>query len=267
MASIARLVQKIRRGLISDRSLPLWGGCLLTAAAILFSQPAFSDEDRRCLTNIETLQGNVALPRTIAALRERQSLRVVAIGSSSTQGFGSSDPTRAYPAQLATLLKRHFPQSAIHILNKGVGGDDINKMLARFPRDVFAEKPDLVIWQTGTNDAINRIPIATFRDQLTRGLADLGSHGADVILMTPQYAPQFTGVPNHADYLLAMRDAATTANVAIFDRFDPSRRWSTDIRFANSPVVTKDGLHQTDAGYHCVAVLLADRLARLAARP
>jgi hypothetical protein len=29
--------------------------------------------------------------------------------------------------------------------------------------------------------------------------------------------------------------------------------------------LTKDGLHQTSVGYHCVAILLADRLAALVA--
>ncbi len=189
---------------------------------------------------------------------------MVAIGSSSTQGYGAGEPNQAYPAQLAARLKLHFPRSAIRISNKGVGGDDIDNMIARFPKDVFAEKPDLVIWQTGTNDAIDHMPIARFRGLLGLGLRDLRTRGIDVILMTPQYAPQFTGVAGYADYLDAMRDAAAAAKVPVFDRFDPSRHWSTDLHFADSPVLTKDGLHQTGVGYHCVALLLADRLAALA---
>ncbi|WP_241911648.1 SGNH/GDSL hydrolase family protein [Telmatospirillum siberiense] len=259
------MVQEIRRRLTFDRRFQIWGGCLLAAAAISLSGPASSIEDGKCRIDTESLQGNASLPRTLAALRNHHSLTVVAVGSSSTQGYGASDPTRAYPAQLTALLKAHFPHSAIHILNKGVGGDNIDRMLTRFPGDVFAEKPDLVIWQTGTNDAINHIPIARFRSQLALGLSDLRARGIDVILMTPQYAPQFIDVADHADYLKAMRDAATAANVALFDRFSPSRQWSTDIRFADSPVLTRDGLHQTDAGYHCVATLLADRLTTLAA--
>lgn len=192
-------------------------------------------------------------------------MTVVAIGSSSTQGYGASQPNQAYPAQLAARLKLHFPLSSIRIRNKGVGGDDIDNMIARFPQDVFAEKPDLVIWQTGTNDAINHVPLEQFRRLLKQGLGDLHARGIDVILMTPQYAPQFTDVVGYADYLTAMRDVATTAEVPVFDRFDPSRHWSTDRYFADSPVLTKDGLHQTNVGYHCVAILLADRLAALVA--
>lgn len=206
------------------------------------------------------------MPRTLAALRDHHPLTVVAIGSSSTQGYGASEPSQAYPAQLAALLKLHFPYSSIHVANKGVGGDDIGKMIARFPTDVFAEKPDLVIWQTGTNDAIHHIPIAQFRSLLSLGLGDLRARGLDVILMTPQYAPQFIDVTGYADYLNAMRDAAATADIPVFDRFDPTKTWFTDRHFANTPVLTQDGLHQTGVGYHCVAVLLADRLAALVAK-
>jgi lysophospholipase L1-like esterase len=205
------------------------------------------------------------LPRTLSALRSHHPLKVVAIGSSSTQGYGASEPNQAYPAQLAARLKLRFPFSSIHIRNKGVGGDDIDNMIVRFPKDVFAEKPDLVIWQTGTNDAINHLPINRFRSLLLHGLRDLRARGFDVILMTPQYAPQFTDIPGYADYLVAMRETAEMAAVPLFDRFDPSKSWFSDHHFADSPVLTKDGLHQTDVGYHCVAMLLADRLASLVA--
>jgi lysophospholipase L1-like esterase len=271
------VVQEIRRRLTFERfpggrSPPgrrarfrTWGGRGLAAALLLLALPAYAVEDSRCRVDEEILLGNPTLPRTIAALRGHRPLTVVAIGSSSTQGFGASGPNQAYPAQLAARLKLHFPYSQIHIRNMGVGGDDIDNMIARFPRDVFAERPDLVIWQTGTNDAINRVPIERFRDLLVRGLHDLRSRGLDVILMTPQYAPQFTGAAGYADYLDAMREAGRIVDVPVFDRFDPSKKWLSDRHFADNPVLTKDGLHQTDVGYHCVALLLADRLAVLAA--
>ncbi|MDR3439654.1 SGNH/GDSL hydrolase family protein [Telmatospirillum sp.] len=233
------------------------------AGLLAMPHPAAAVEDRRCWAGEDILLGPSALPRTLAALRHQRTLTVVAIGSSSTQGYGASQPNHSYPAQLAARLKLRFPRSIIRVSNKGVGGDDIDTMIARFPKDVFAEKPDLVIWQTGTNDAINHVPIAHFAALLARGLRDLKNRGIDVILMTPQYAPQFTDVADHASYLEAMRKAGVT----VFDRFASSKAWFTDRHFADSPVLTRDGLHQTDSGYHCVAILLADRLAALASAP
>jgi lysophospholipase L1-like esterase len=268
------VVQEIRRCLKFERAAPparrrgnlqRWSGCLLTAASLLLAHPAGAIEDGRCRIGDEVLWGNPTLPRTLTALRNHRPLKVVAIGSSSTQGYGASEPNQAYPAQLAARLKLHFPHSSIDILNRGVGGDDVDNMIIRFPKDVFAEKPDLVIWQTGTNDAINRIPVERFRTLLIGGLRDLRARKIDVILMTPQFAPQFVDVRGYDDYLSAMREAGKAVDVPVFDRFDPSRIWSTDRHFAESPVLTKDGLHQTAVGYHCVAMLLADRLATLAA--
>jgi lysophospholipase L1-like esterase len=260
------VVQKIRRFLIRGGEFQKWSGCLLAAAAILFSHPALSIEDNRCRIGSEILAGKPSLPRTVAALRGHRPLMVVAIGSSSTQGYGSSEPNQAYPAQLAALLKLRFPHSSVHVRNKGVGGENIGDMINRFAKDVFAEEPDLVIWQTGTNDAINQVPIEQFRTLLVHGLRELRSRHIDVILMTPQYAPQFTEAPGYNDYLTAMTTAATAMKVPVFDRFEPTKRWSGDHHFAESPVLTKDGLHQSDIGYHCTALLLADRLAVLAAR-
>ena len=40
------------------------------------------------------------------------------------------------------------------VVNKGVGGETAEQMLARFTRDVLPYRPQLVIWQTGTNQAL-----------------------------------------------------------------------------------------------------------------
>lgn len=237
----------------------------VVAAFLTAGMPAAAVEDGRCQVKGEILIGELSLPRTVSALKAHRRLSIVAIGSSSTQGYGASEPRQSYPAQLAAMLKSHFPRSMIVVRNKGVGGDDVDNMVARFPKDVFAEMPDLVIWQTGTNDAINHVPLDRFTALIESGVAQLKRHKIDVILMTPQYAPQFTDVVGYGNYLAAMRQAAKASHVPIFDRFFPSMAWLADKHFADSPVLTKDGLHQTDSGYHCVAVLLADRLAGLVA--
>lgn len=236
----------------------------MVAALLSLSHPASAIEDNRCRIDSEITAEKPALPRTLTALRNHRPLTVVAMGSSSTQGYGASEPNQAYPAQLAAQLKLRFPHSAIHIHNKGVGGDNIGDMINRFSKDILAEKPDLVIWQTGTNDAINQIPIEQFRTLLIHGLRELRSRRIDIILMTPQYAPQFTEAPGYADYLTAMTATAATMKIPVFDRFEPTKRWYSDHHFAERPVLTKDGLHMSDMGYHCTALLIAERLAALA---
>ena len=59
-----------------------------------------------------------------------------------------------YPSRLEVELKALLPGLPITVLNRGVNGEDAREMLARFDADVFAEKPDLVLWQVGSNSVL-----------------------------------------------------------------------------------------------------------------
>jgi acyl-CoA thioesterase-1 len=78
----------------------------------------------------------------------------VAIGSSSTARVGASNPAHTYPARLAEELRLRWPRLTVQVINSGVGGETADAMLARFERDVLAYSPQLVIWQTGSNSAL-----------------------------------------------------------------------------------------------------------------
>ncbi|MGA8158161.1 MAG: GDSL-type esterase/lipase family protein, partial [Rhodoplanes sp.] len=81
-------------------------------------------------------------------------MTIVALGSSSTAGAGASSSDATYPNRLAAALKEHFPSNTITVLNRGVNGEDARDMLNRFDTSVAAEKPDLVLWQVGTNSVL-----------------------------------------------------------------------------------------------------------------
>ena len=108
---------------------------------------------RRCAAPRRTAvtRFKVSLPNTARAIRRGEALVIVAIGSSSTQGVGASDQAHTYPALLAEELRRRWPRLAVTVVNKGVGGETAEQMLARFTRDVLPYRPQLVIWQTGSN--------------------------------------------------------------------------------------------------------------------
>jgi lysophospholipase L1-like esterase len=155
----------------------------------------------------------------------RGQARIVAIGSSTTAGEGN---IKAYPERLLSFLQAEYPNAGIAMVNKGVGGQEAPVELQRFATDVIAEKPDLVIWQVGTN-AVWQSPdqnppsfdetIAAIRDGLVK-LRD--ETEADVILMDLQYAPAVL-TPATKDKALAMVEAisqlARDAGVNVFRRF------------------------------------------------
>jgi acyl-CoA thioesterase-1 len=83
-------------------------------------------------------------------LADVESVKIIAIGSSSTAGAGASSRAFSYPSRLEVELRTRFPRASITVINRGVGGEEAPQMLARFARGVIAEKPDLVLWQVGS---------------------------------------------------------------------------------------------------------------------
>src|SRR5260370_35669524 len=69
------------------------------------------------------------------AVADERQLRIVAMGSSSTQGYGTTNPQFAYPFQLKMRLEAGMPRVAIHVFNKGIGGQDAEEMTARMKSD------------------------------------------------------------------------------------------------------------------------------------
>jgi acyl-CoA thioesterase I len=128
-----------------------------------------------------------ALPKLAEALACQRKIRIVAIGSSSTAGEGSTVP---YPYRLELGLRKKFGDLMVDVLNRGIGGQEAPAELTRFETDVFAEAPALVIWQVGTNAIFHQAdynPDAV-ADSIATGLNWLRYHDIDAVLMDLQYA-------------------------------------------------------------------------------
>ena len=187
-------------------------------------------------------------------------LTIVAIGSSSTAGIGATSPDRSYPSRLEAELQQRFPAIEIRVLNRGKGGEDAPEEVARLSADVVALHPDLAIWQVGTNALLRRDDISADGELIRDGVALLKRHGIDVVLMDLQVAPR---VLDRASYPLMERliaDTATEEQVGLFRRFALMRYWESSHASGALPMVGSDGLHMTDAGYHCLAASLAKAL-------
>src|SRR5207237_3333331 len=154
---------------------------LCAAAPAAAAPPAL-----RCSAPDAVTRFTVPLPNTARAIRRGEALVIVAIGSSSTQGVGASDQAHTYPALLAEELQRRWPRLAVTVVNKGIGGEDADQMLARFARDVLPYRPQLVIWQTGSNSALQSGDVQSYEKTIREGIARLKAAHMDIILMDPQ---------------------------------------------------------------------------------
>ena len=139
-------------------------------------------------------------------------------------------------------------------------------MLARFDRDVISHRPDLVLWQVGSNSVLRDRPLQEANTSVRDGLKLLREAGADVVLINPQYAPKV--INKHDAYgMVDLIDlAAKQANVDLFQRFAVMRYWrlTEDIPF--SVFVSPDELHMNDWSYGCIAKLMAGAIHEAAVR-
>jgi acyl-CoA thioesterase I len=192
---------------------------------------------------------------------------IMALGSSSTAGAGASGPAATYPSRLAVELRAHFPGIPITVLNRGVNGEEVADMLARFDAAAVADKPDVILWQVGTNALLRDNPIGPVDRLIQDGLARMKALGSDVVLIDPQFAPKVIAKSDAAELVNLIAAATTKRGVDLFPRFAIMREWREREAIPFEVFLSPDQLHMNDWGYACVAKLLGAAMAEAATRP
>jgi acyl-CoA thioesterase I len=232
----------------------------LAVAASLTTVSAAAGTNPRCEAPASLTRLHAPLPKLATALAGRKPVRIVALGSSSTQGIGASSPKSCYPMRLQAELQRRFPDSKITVDNLGIGGQLATDMLPRIRKDVLPRKPTLVIWQTGVNDAMRHVDLETFRKTVLRGIDLLQKQGIDVVLLDMQYFPRAEKVRDFARYLVAMRQIAEARKLPIVRRYAIMKHLVTSAQFTFKQLLAKDLFHPNDVTYGCLGRLMAQAL-------
>ena len=195
------------------------------------------------------------LPNLRKALRRNRPVTVMAIGSSSTVGIGASSPSATYVARLEKSLEGAFKGLDFEVVGRGLSGEVAQGAADRMKKEVEQLKPDLVVWQVGTNDAIRHVSLDRFKDCLRTTIAWLKEHRIDVVLIDPQYGEVLTKDEYYEKVVAAIADVAHEARVLLVDRFEAMRELhrARGDRF----YLTSDNLHMNDTGHRCMAEQLA----------
>jgi hypothetical protein len=117
------------------------------------------------------------------------------------------------------------------------------------------KKPTLVVWQTGTVDAVRSVDPEDFRTAVDEGVVALQEAGADVILMNPQYSPRTETMISVPPYLDNMRVVAQRHEVPLFDRFAIMRHWAESGEFDLFSAF--HGVELAKRVHNCIGVALA----------
>lgn len=246
-------------------------GAKLAAAIIVCTAPtglpAARADSTECHAPLDVVRLADPLPRVAQKLRAHEPLLIVAIGSSSTAGAGASSKMANYPSRLQAELSARFPASRIFVLNRGVGGEVIADMLKRFDKAVVEAKPDLVLWQLGTNSVLRQKTVEDRAALIRSGIARVRAIGADLVLIDPQFAPKVISKPEAVPMVALIALTAKQQNVDLFPRFDLMKRWHDVDHLDFKSFVSADGLHMNDWSYACLAKGLSVAIADAATRP
>ena len=165
------------------------------------------------------------LVRTARLLAGGQPVKIVALGSSSTYGAGASTSAASYPSRLGGGTRPGCSRPTRSPCSTAAStATRPPTCCARLDSDVIAEKPDLVLWQVGTNSVLRDKAVLPHASLLHEGLARLKAIGADIVLIDPQYAPKVIAKPNAEGMVSLIATAAKAEHVCLFHRFELMRQ-------------------------------------------
>jgi hypothetical protein len=198
---------------------------LMLLACFLSAAPARAeDAARNCDVPPYLLATESSLPKVAEAIKKGSPLDILVVGSRSST-INTSDGT-AYPGRLQALLKEKLPKVPVNVSVELQIKKTAEEVAPGLVKLVEAKKPTLVIWQTGTYDAIRSIDPDDFRSAVDEGVAALQNAGTDVILLNLQYSPRTETMTSVPPYLDNMRVVAQQHDVPLFDRFAIMRHWN-----------------------------------------
>jgi hypothetical protein len=178
-----------------------------------------------CITAAGVVLPDFGLPHVAQAIG-RKKLDIAVIGSASSELNGPGGTSIAYPVRLEMALAKLLPGVAVKVSTSAKPRATAAEMGKELRPMVAGAKPALVVWQTGTADAIRGVDPDDFRMSLDAGVNAIEAAKADLIFMNMQYSPRTEDVLAVGPFADAMRIIALQREVVLFDRFSIMERWN-----------------------------------------
>lgn len=196
------------------------------AFVFLCAPAAVFGQDRECAVPERFYAFEPQLPKTGKTLAGGRSVLIAALGGSSTLGLAAGKTELAWPARLAFALETKFPSARPKIVNLAVARQTAKRAAERLDRDVLSLKPALVIWETGTMEAVRGTSVDEFRKTLQTGIADVRAARVEIMLMNMQFSRDTDAIIDFEPYLAAMSEVADASDVPLFRRHGIMRYWA-----------------------------------------
>ncbi len=232
---------------------------LLALALLVLAAPAnaqkSAEQPAECRVAEHQVENVFPLPSVAAAIAAKH-LEILVLGAGSSLLPGTSGAHEAYPARLQRALAEQLPGVEVNVATDVKSKRTAAEMVKALPAALASAKPQLVVWQTGTADAIQAVDPDQFSQALDGGINIARKAGADIIFINQQYSPRTESMIALSTYAEDMRWVAVQQEVPLFDRFSVMKLWSElgtfDLYAATKKLDTAERVHD------CIGRLLAD---------
>jgi lysophospholipase L1-like esterase len=231
-------------------------GRLATLLAMLvLAGPAVAEHPAECRVAEHQIESTFPLPHVAVGIAAKK-LTILVLGAGSSLLPGATGAHEAYPARLQRALAEQLPGVEVKVATDVKPKRTAAEMVKALPAALVAVKPNLVVWQTGTADAIQAIDPDQFSQALDRGINISRAASADVVFINPQYSPRTESMIALGTYAENMRWVAVQQEVPLFDRFSVMKLWA-DLGTFDFYSATKK-LDMAERVHDCIGRLLAD---------
>ena len=196
---------------------------MLLAACLLMTPARAENTPASCEVPDHLLSSESTLNKVAEAVKAGRPLEILVVGSRSST-IAKSEAS-AYPARLQAMLREKLPSAPVNVSLELQFSKTAEEAASTLVKLVEAKKPTLVIWQTGTVDAMRSVDPDDFRGAIEEGVAALQNAGTDVVLINLQYSPRTETMISPSPYLDNMRMVAQQHDVPLFDRFAIMHQW------------------------------------------
>jgi lysophospholipase L1-like esterase len=226
-----------------------------TPARPVKAQPADA-----CAVPPDLLASTRDLPHAARAVRDRKALRVLVVGTASSTMGGTSSRDAGYPAKLQAALHAGLPGVAVLVQTRGGRGLTTAELGLVVAEGLAEFAPDVVLWQTGTVDAVRGIDPDGFAVDLQAGVERAAAAGTDLVLIDPQFSRTARATLNLAPYRAAMEAVAASSDAALFRRYELMRHWAEAGLIDLERAPRSDWRRLADQLHACLGKALAENL-------
>ena len=214
---------------------PLFACALLLLAAAV-PTGSWADESLACDMPSELTTPSAPLARVAAALTAKGGVDILALGSGSTVGESGGSggpalayrsPDRSFPYRMAAALRAMRPGRHFNVTVKGGRNMTADMMLPILRDELTTHHYDLVLWQTGTVEAVHGLRPDSLHGVLQDGADAVDSAHADLVLIDPQFSRFLRANADLNPYETVLEQMADTQAVTLFHRFDLTQGWVT----------------------------------------